>query len=84
MMQKKGERRKEGRKGDRTTNSICAKKKKKKKERKETYLKLGLIKQNRTGNRCILLMLRLKKETRRRKMSQQVYEVSCRKSLIQK
>ena len=61
-------------------------KKKKKKEMRETYFKLGLIKQYRMGGRRILLMLRLKKKTedKNKEVSQQVYGVSYGKSPIKK
>ena len=57
--------------------------KKGREEKRETYLKLELIKQYRMGDRCVLLALRLqkKRENRKKGMSQQVYGVSRRKAL---
>ena len=57
--------------------------KKGREKKRETYLKLGLIKQYRVGDRCVLLVHRLqkKKEDKKKGMSQQVYGVSRRKAL---
>ena len=57
--------------------------KKGREEKRETYLKLGLIKQYRVGDRCVLVVLRLqkKKEDKKKGISQQVYVVSRRKAL---
>ena len=59
------------------------KRKRRKMERRETYLKLGLIKHYRTGGRRILLVLRLqkKREDKKKEISQQEYRVSHRKAL---
>ena len=62
------------------------KRKKKERGKRETYLKLRLIKKYRTSDRCVLLVLRLqkKREDNKKGMSQQVYGVSRRKNPIQK
>ena len=60
--------------------------KEKGKRKKETYLKLGLIKKYRTGGKHIPLVLRLQKkiEDKNKEMSQQVYGVSHKKRPITK
>ena len=57
--------------------------KRRKKGKRETYLKLKLIKQYRMSDRCVHLVLRLQKkiEEKKKGMSQQVYGVNYRKVL---
>ena len=76
-------REREGATNDTWQGKYMQKRKRRKKERRKTYLKIGLIKQYRTGGRHILLVLRLqkKREDKKKGISQQEYGVSHRKAL---